>query len=242
MVANMKTSKSNVSPADGRGAGPGDPGDPGLRGPGDPRVTGQARGGHAPDADSKVPKVPEPDGRGRLAKVQDPKPEMPPSPPEADGGLRGPPDDVDGGGKDGGHAPSDADISVKDNLSQTIMKLDKSVKGRSPLTLKKPKADRDILRQPQYCPTWLTAKVGHISCDISVCDASDTENVVSNYNSYLWQGPGGIKTASLPDDIKFVKFGSRRNLPQSSLNLNSLKTFCTGSQTILPDRQRTASR
>ena len=237
MVANMKTSKSNDSPADGRGAGPGDPGDPGLRGPGDPRVTGQARGGHAPDADSKVPKVPEPGGRGRLA-----KPEMHPSPPEADGGLRGPPDDVEGGGKDGGHAPSNADNSVKDNLSQTIVKLDRSVKGRSPLTLKKPKADIDILRQPQYSPTWLTAKVGHISCDFFVCDTSDTENAVSTYNSYLWQGPGGIKTASLPDDIKFVKSSSRRSLPLSSPNLVHIKTFCTSSQTVLPDSQRTASR
>ena len=238
MVANMKTSKS--TPADGRGAGPGDPGDPGLRGPGDPRVTGQARGGRAPYADSKVPSVPEPGGPSRPSEVRAPRPEMHPSPPEADGGLRGPPDDADGGGKDGGHAPSNADVSVRDNLSQTIVKLDRSVKGRSPLALKEPKAD--ILRQPQYCPTWLTVKVGQISCDSRVCDPSDLENVVSSYNHYLWQGPGGIKTASLPDNIKFVKSGSKENCPQSSPDTVLVKTFCTSSQTALPDRQRTLPR
>ena len=236
----MKTSKS--TPADGRGAGPGDPGDPGLRGPGDPRVTGQARGGRAPYADSRVPRVPEPGGPSRPSEVRSPRPEMHPSPPEADGGLRGPPDDADGGGKDGGHAPSNADVSVKDNLSQTIVKLDRSVKGRSPLALKKPKADTDILRQPQYCPTWLTAKVGQISCALLVCDPSDSENAISNYNSYLWQGPGGIKTAFLPDDIEFVKSGSRKNRHQSSLDIVHVKTFCTGSQTTLPNRQRTVPR
>ena len=102
--------------------------------------------------------------------------------------------------------------------------------------------DTDILRQPQYCPTWLTVKVGQISCDSLVCDLSDSENVVSTYNSYLWQGPGGIKTASLPDNIEFVKSGSKENRPQSSPDTVLVKTFCTSSQTALPDRQRTLPR
>ena len=46
----------------------------------------------------------EPGGPSRPSKVGAPRPEMHPSPPEADGGLRGPPDDADGGGKDGGQA------------------------------------------------------------------------------------------------------------------------------------------
>ena len=54
--------------------------------------------------DSRVPRVPEPGGPSRPSEVGAPRPEMHPSPPEADGGLRGPPDDADGGGKDGGQA------------------------------------------------------------------------------------------------------------------------------------------
>ena len=88
--------------------------------------------------DSRVPRVPEPGGPSRPSEVGAPRPEMHPSPPEADGGLRGPPDDADGGGKDGGQAHSNTDVSVKDNLSQTIVKLDRSVKGRAvPLSLER---------------------------------------------------------------------------------------------------------
>ena len=53
--------------------------------------------------------------------------------PEADRGLRGPLEDVDGG-EDRGHAPNNADISVSDELTKTLVRLNKSVIGRSPVT------------------------------------------------------------------------------------------------------------
>ena len=75
-----------------------------------------------------------------------------PPPDEADRGIRGPLDDVDGG-VDGGHAPSDADNKVIDKLSETIVSLDNSVKGRSSVPLET-QTGNDI-RRAQYCPSWL---------------------------------------------------------------------------------------
>ena len=85
-----------------------------------------AAGGHAPDADIIRPVVPQPMGAGERGDrgVRDPGEARVPShrghaphadqhlhgdslPPEADRGLRGPLEDVDGG-EEGGHTPIDA--------------------------------------------------------------------------------------------------------------------------------------
>ena len=68
-------------------------------------------------------------------------------PPEADRGLRGPLDNVDGG-EDRGHAPN-ANILVSDKLSKTLQKLDSSVIGRSPVTAERQTGNgiRRICRQ-----------------------------------------------------------------------------------------------
>ena len=75
-----------------------------------------------------------------------------PPPEEADRGLRGPLDDVDGG-EDGVHATSDVDIKVIDNLSETIVNLDDSIKEQSSVP-SETQTGNDI-RRAQYCPSWL---------------------------------------------------------------------------------------
>ena len=127
-------------------------------------------GGHAPVADITLPPVPQPRLAGERGDrgVRDPGPSrrghapyadhnlhhgdsLPP--PEADRGLRGPLDNVDGG-EDRGHAPN-ANILVSDKLSKTLQKLDSSVIGRSPVTTER-QTGNDIRRpKPQYCPSWL---------------------------------------------------------------------------------------
>ena len=57
---------------------------------------------------------------------------------------------MDGGVEDGGHAPIDADISVSDELSKTLVILDNSVNGRSPVALSKLMGE-DI-RSPSIVP------------------------------------------------------------------------------------------
>ena len=140
------------------------------------------------------------------------------------------------GGGNRGRAP-DADITVRHKLSKTIVKLDKSVKGRHRAV----PCPIDVLRQTEYCPSWL--EVRPVSCSVTGRDKSDGDqgNLISTYNSFLWQGPGGIKTAPrLPNniltDLKLVKLGSR-NLSQGIPD--DTKTFCTGSQTKLPVIERT---
>ena len=115
-------------------------------GPGSPLPPRRGTPGHAPDADITLAPVPQPrhDGERGDRGVRDPGPSrrghapyadhnlhhgdsLPP--PEADRGLRGPLDNVDGG-EDRGHAPN-ANILVSDKLSKTLQKLDSSVIGRS---------------------------------------------------------------------------------------------------------------
>ena len=98
------------------------------------------------------------------------------------------------GGEDGGHAPINADISVSDKLSKTLVLLDNSVNGRSPV-----KAERQTgvdIRNSQYCPSWLQNDFRAEYTEIEVAD-SDKSNVVSSFNSFCWQGPGGLKNAPL---------------------------------------------
>ena len=85
--------------------------------PGDPQVSGQGR---APYADLSEPAH----GRGDQHH-RDPELQGCPPPQVADGGLRGPPEEVKGGG-DMGHAP-DADSKVRETLVETVVKLDQNV-------------------------------------------------------------------------------------------------------------------
>ena len=242
-----------------RQAEAGDPGDRGLRGPRDPGVPCLHGGGRAPDADITLPVVPQPMGGGERGDrgVRDPGEARVPShrghaphadhhlhgdslPSEADRGLRGPLEDVDGG-EDGGHAPINADIIVSDKLSKTIVILDTSVIGRSPASLEK-QLGNDI-RLPQYRPSWLQinfrAEYFDQESQISDIDKSD---LVSSYNRFCWQGPGGLKTApALPDDlltdIKNVQSYSKCPPPVTDILHDN---FCTQSQTTLTDISKTS--
>ena len=99
--------------------------------------------------------------------------------PEADRGLRGPLEDVDGG-DDGGHDPIDADISVSDKLSKTLVILDNSIIRRSPV-----KAGRQMgedIKKSKYCPSWLQIdfRAEYVYTEIEVSD-SDKANIVSSF-------------------------------------------------------------
>ena len=85
---------------------------------------------------------------------------------------------MDGGVEDGGHAPIDADISVNDDLSKTLVILDNSVNGRSPV-----KAGRQMGEDiRKYCPSWLQIdfRAEYVYTEIEVSD-SDKANVVSSF-------------------------------------------------------------
>ena len=79
--------------------------------------------------------------------------------------------------EDGGHAPINADISVSYELSKTLVILDNSVNGRSPV-----KAERQTgedIRKSQYCPSWLQidSPAEYVYTEIEV---SDKANVVQD--------------------------------------------------------------
>ena len=146
----------------------GERGDRGVRDP------GPSHSGHAPHADHNL-------------HLGDSLP-----PPEADRGLQGPLDNVDGG-EDRGRAPN-ADILVSE-LSKTLQKLDSSIIGRSPVTAERQTGNS--IRRPQYCPSWLemnysTAEVFDIESKPS---DSDRLNIVYSFNCYCWQGCGGLRSA-----------------------------------------------
>ena len=242
-----------------RQAEAGDPGDRGLRGPRDPGVPCLHGGGHAPDADIIHPVVPQPMRGGERGDrgVRDPGEARVPShrghaphadhhlhgdslPPEADRGLRGPLEDVDGG-EDGGHAPINADTLVSDKLSKTLVMLDNSVIGRSPVKAERQRGD-DI-RVSQYCPSWLQIDFRDETLDteVKVSDI-DKANIISSYNSFCWQGPGGLKNApvipsDLLTDLKDVRSGLKCPPPVSDILHDN---FCSGSQTTLTDISRTS--
>ena len=235
---NLNNSKFFDESQEGRQAEAGDPGDRGLRGPRDPGVPRPAGGGHAPDADILSPRVAQPGSRGasagervepgmrgpgdarvpsQAATGRGHAPDADSPPQEADRGLRGPLDDVDGG-VDGGHAPMNADIKVNDILSETIVKLDRSVIGRSPL-LKSSVARIDRHQQQEYIPTWFSH--GDWSSDNKRNFKSDTDslNAISDFNYFCWQGPGGLKDPPrLPDTVKPVSsfIGSDQEIKTSS--------------------------
>ena len=97
------------------------------------------------------------------------------------------------GGGDRGHAP-DADITVIETLGETIVKLDKSVVGRSP---RKCVGRSEPHRQSQYTPTWLNINVGTLSEVIEYGENSDVTEAISSFNQFCWQGPGGTKVCPL---------------------------------------------
>ena len=234
----MKNSKLIRHPPDGRRAKPGVPGDRGLRGPREPGDPGPAGGGHAPDAaPSHKPRVPMPGtrqagpvdfqvpGQGRaphadLGQLQtdhsDPQLLGCPPPQETDRGIRGPLEEVTRGG-DRGHAP-DAAITVRETLGETIVKLDKSVVGRSPGQRTCLDLSRLSQSQSQYTPSWLNINVGTFCEDVMKFDeTSDIAETISSYNQYCWQGPGGTKTCPmLPTNLKEIRSVSR-SLCQPSL-------------------------
>ena len=109
------------------------------------------------------------------------------------------------GGEDGGHAPSDADNKVIDKLSETIVSLDNSVKGRSSVP-SETQTGNDI-RRAQYCPSWLKIQYSTDSKYREVMTSScDPAKAVSDFNSFCWQGLGGLRLApSLPSDLTDIK-------------------------------------
>ena len=171
-----------------RHAGAGEREDPGGRHPGEARDLCHAGGGHAPsNADHHGP------DQGSH-----------PPPEEADRGLWGPLDDVDGG-EDGVHATSDIDIKVIDNLSETIVNLDNSVKEQSSVP-SETQIGNDI-RRAQYCPSWLQIQYSADSkCSEVMTSFCDSAQAVSDFNSFCWQGLGGLRLApSLPSDLTDIK-------------------------------------
>ncbi len=236
----MKNSKLIRHPPDCRRAEPGVPGDRGLRGPREPGDPGPAGGGHAPDAAQlHAPSVPKP-GEARPREPQDPRVTGHHSDPQlqgclppqvADGGLRGPPEEVKGGG-DRGHAP-DADSTVRETLGETIVKLDQSVVGRSPLKCIGRSDD-----QSQYTPTWLNIHVKPLS-DLPLEYNGDVSETIFKFNQFCWQGPGGSKASPmLPPNLTEIRGFSRilcqpchpvvstplfRTFPQAPSNLTEIE-------------------
>ena len=169
-------------------AGAGEREDPGGRHPGEARDLCHASGGHAPsNADHHGP------DQGSH-----------PPPEEADRGLWGPLDDVDGG-EDGVHATSDVDIKVIDKLSESIVNLDNSVKEQSSVP-SETQTGNDI-RRAQYCPSWLQIQYSADSkCSEVMTSFCDSAQAVSDFNSFCWQGLGGLRLApSLPSDLTDIK-------------------------------------
>ena len=211
----MKNSKLIQVPPDGRRAEPGVPGDRGLRGPREPGDPGPAGGGHAPDAASlHAPRVPMPGSRqarpgdlqvsgpGRAPyadlsepehgqgdqHLSDPQHQGCPPPQVADGGLRGPPEEVKGV-RDRGRAP-DADIAVRETLSKTIVKVDISVdSGRSSVK----SGDRYL-------------HLNYETTDfVKFEDNGDTFELIYRFNQFCWQGAGGFKSPPLlPSNLSEV--------------------------------------
>ena len=56
----------------------------------------------------------------------------------------------------------------------------------------------EVMRKSQYCPSWLQIdfRAEYVYTEIEVSD-SDKANVVSSFNTFCWQGPGGLKNAPL---------------------------------------------
>ena len=54
------------------------------------------------------------------------------------------------------------------------------------------------MRKSQYCPSLLQIdfRAEYVDTEIEVSD-SDKANVVSSFNTFCWQGPGGLKRAPL---------------------------------------------
>ena len=246
-----------IDETESRQAEVGDLGDRGLRGPRDPGVPRLQGGGHAPDAAITLPAVRQPRDAGERgdrgvrgpgeARVPSHRGHAPhadhgdslPSS-EADRGLRGPLEDVDGG-EDGGHAPINADISVSDELSKTLVILDNSVNGRSPVKAERQRADDT--RMSQYCPSWLQInfRSEYVNTEGRVSD-NDEANVVSSFNSYCWQGPGGLKNPpvlprDLLTDLRDLKCGPKDKWSPPVTDILH-DNFCSESQTTLANISR----
>ena len=191
-----------------------------MRGPGEARVPRHR--GHAPHGDQHL--------HGDSL----------PSP-EADRGLRGPLEDVDGG-EDRGHAPINAELSVSDELTKTLVRLNKSVIGRSPVTSEQTGSD---IGKSQYCPSWLQMNFLPKYSDTENQDKvseSDLSDIVSNFNSYCWQGRGGLKVAPvLPfdrlTDIRNVRSGPKGSPPVTDILHDN---FCSQSLTTLTEICKTS--
>ena len=233
-IANLKMENKFIDKTESRQAEAGDPGDPGvacLHGGGlsDITLASVPQPRHAVERGDRGVRDPDYDLHSLL-------------PPEADRGLRGPLGDVDGG-EHRGHAPN-ADILVSDKLSKTILKLDSSVIGRSPVPAER-QTGSDI-RRPKCCPTWLKINISDEVFDIESegqqSSGSDRSNLISSFNRFCWQGQGGLKRAPvlplhLLTNIKDVKSGPKRPPPVDDILHDSV---CTRSSTKLTDISRTS--
>ena len=87
------------------------------------------------------------------------------------------------GGEDGVHATSDVDIKVIDNLSETIVNLDNSVKEQSSVP-SETQTGNDI-RRAQYCPSWLQIQYSADSkCSEVMTSFCDPAHAVSDFNRF----------------------------------------------------------
>ena len=92
-----------------------------------------------------------------------------------------------------------------DNLSETIVNLDNSVKEQSSVP-SETRTGNDI-RRAQYCPSWLQIQYSADSkCSEVMTSFCDSAQAVSDFNSFCWQGLGGLRLApSLPSDLTDIK-------------------------------------
>ena len=104
----------------------------------------------------------------------------------------------------------DADITVIETLAETIVKLDKSVVGRSP---RKCVGRSEQQRQSQYTPTWLNINIGTLSEVMEYGENSDVSEAITNFNQFCWQGQGGTKVCPmLPPNLTDIRGYTRKTI------------------------------
>ena len=71
-------------------------------------------------------------------------------------------------------------------------------RGRGHAPINAERQTGEVMRKSQYCPSWLQIdfRAEYVYTEIEVSD-SDKANVVSSFNTFCWQGPGGLKNAPL---------------------------------------------
>ena len=110
---------------------------------------------------------------------------------------------------------SDSTLKVSAQLSETLVKLESDVLGRSSAPVESASE-----RQSEYCPTWFSDSWNYNQSESE--SSEGLRNVISDYNAFLWQGPGGLKRApTLPENLSPVKSCRGQNKPRDGTGTSS---------------------